>query len=183
MPVLRNRLLARVIAPASEPLTLSETKLYLRVDHGDEDSFIADLVTAARMVAEHWMKRSLITQSWKLAYDDMIDDDVYLPMGPVIDVSTVTIVNRDQSTEIVDTALYSLNAAKNIIRPESTILGYRIEIEYVAGYGSAASIPKPIKQGLLAHIAHMYDYRKGEYDTVIPDVSARLYMPFRELGL
>jgi uncharacterized phiE125 gp8 family phage protein len=183
MTVLRNRLLARIVAPASEPLTLSETKLYLRVDHPDEDSFIADLVTSARMVAEHWMKRSLITQTWKLAYDDYIDDDVYLPMGPVASVSHITVVNRDESSELVDPDLYSLNAARNMIRPESTLLGYRIEITYVAGYGNASNVPRPIKQGMLNHIAHMYDNRKGEYDTTIPDLSARLYMPFRELGL
>ncbi|MDX2113691.1 MAG: head-tail connector protein [Alphaproteobacteria bacterium] len=183
MTVLRNRLLARIVAPAGEPLTLTETKLYLRVDHPDEDSLIADLITAARMVAEHWMKRSLMTQTWKLAYDDYIDDDVYLPMGPVSDVVSVVAIERDGDSAIIDPELYSLNAAKNILRPETSLIAHRIEISYLAGYGGASSVPRPIKQGLLAHIAHMYDHRNGQYDSVIPDLSARLYMPYRELGL
>src|SRR5688500_13257611 len=37
-PDLKNRLLSRITAPAAEPLTLSETNSYLRVDHTDEDS-------------------------------------------------------------------------------------------------------------------------------------------------
>jgi len=183
MVILRNRLLARVVAPAGEPLTLTETKLYLQVDHPDEDSFIADLITSARMVAEHWMKRSLMTQTWKLAYDDYIDDDVYLPMGPVSELVSVVLVDRDGDTLLVADDAYHLNAAKNIFHPESSLLAHRIEITYLTGYGNASTVPRPIKQGMLAHIAHMYDHRKGDYDAMIPDLSARLYMPYRELGL
>src|SRR5688572_29997630 len=83
----RNRLLTRVSAPASEPLTLAEAKLYLRVDHTNEDALIGDMIVAARMTAESWLKRSLISQAWKLSYDDGIPDIVWLPMGPVSSIT------------------------------------------------------------------------------------------------
>ena len=36
----RNRLLSRTVAPAAEPLTLAEVKLYLRLDHYHEDTLL-----------------------------------------------------------------------------------------------------------------------------------------------
>ena len=66
----RERRLERITAPASEPVTLAEAKLYLRVDGTSEDSLISDLIVAARLSEETWLKLSLITHSWKLVYKD-----------------------------------------------------------------------------------------------------------------
>jgi uncharacterized phiE125 gp8 family phage protein len=179
----RNRLLARVVAPANEPLTLSETKLYLRVDDTSSDSLINDLITASRMMAEHWLKRSLITQTWKLVYDDYVPDQVTLPMGPVGSISSVVTIGRDNSTQTMDSDLYYLNASKNTIIFDSMVVGFKVEITYTAGYGNAAAVPKPIKQGMLAHIADMYDNRGMGCNSALPELSTMLYMPFREICL
>lgn len=58
-----------VTAPAVEPMNLDEAKTYLRVEHNDEDEFIAGLVVAARSAAEDFTGRALITQTWKLLLD------------------------------------------------------------------------------------------------------------------
>ncbi|MBY0407045.1 MAG: head-tail connector protein, partial [Rickettsiales bacterium] len=55
----RSRLLERATAPVAEPLTLAETKLYLRVSGGDEDALIGDMIASARIMAEQWLRRSL----------------------------------------------------------------------------------------------------------------------------
>lgn len=47
-----HRGLVRIVAPAAEPLTLSETKDFLRVPHDDDDSRIADMIITARTLAE-----------------------------------------------------------------------------------------------------------------------------------
>lgn len=179
----RNRLLTRITAPATEPLTLEETKLYLRITDDVEDVQVNDLIVSARMMAEQWLKRSLITQSWKLAFDDYLDACTALPMGPVQSVTSVTIVNKDTSTQVVSNTLYHLNAAKNAVVFDADVIGFRVEIIYSAGYGDAQSVPRPIKQGMLAHIASMYDFR-GEADgSAIPAQSVALYMPYREVML
>lgn len=183
MTILSNRSLMRTIAPASEPLTLSEAKSYLRIDNTHEDILIGDLIVASRMMAEHWLKRSLITQTWKLSYDDYVCDEVPLPMGPVSSISSVIVFNRDGSSQTIDPDVYVLNAAKNTILLDTALFGFRIEITYITGYGNSTAVPKPIKQGMLAHIASMYDCRGESDDSSIPRQSVGLYMPFRELCL
>jgi uncharacterized phiE125 gp8 family phage protein len=179
----RSRLLKRIMAPATEPLTLAETKLYLRVDGSEDDPLIGDLIVAARMTAEEWLKRSLITQSWKLAYDDYAHELVSLPMGPVNSVSSVVVVNRDTTTQTMDDTTYYLNAAKNTLILDTIIFGFRVEITYVTGYGDATAVPTPIKQGMLEHIAAMYDERGDINEVALPGQTMRLYMPFREVQL
>jgi len=181
--VTRNRFLQRITDPASEPLTLSDTKLYLRVDNTDDDTLITNLITAARMIAENWLRRSLITQSWKLAYDLGIPESIWLPMGPVTSLTSVVLVNMDSTTQTIDSSTYWLNAAQNALIMFGCLIGFRIEITYTAGYADADNVPMPIKQGMLAHIAAMYDNRGDAGDDVLPAQSVGLYTPYREIRL
>lgn len=56
-------------APATEPVSLVEAKLFLRVDHSEEDDLITTLITAAREMIENDILRALITQTWTLTLD------------------------------------------------------------------------------------------------------------------
>jgi uncharacterized phiE125 gp8 family phage protein len=60
-----------VTPPASEPVSLAEAKLHLRVETGmtDDDTLISALIVAARQVVETITRRALITQVWKLVLD------------------------------------------------------------------------------------------------------------------
>ena len=178
----RNRLLTRVTAPVAEPVTLSEAKLYLRVDSSDEDTLINDLITASRLFAENWLRRSLMSQSWKIVFDLGVPESVWLPVGPVVSVASVVVINQDGSTQTMDSSSYWLNAAQNAIVMNGMLTGFKIQITYNTGYGDATAVPKPIKQGMLTHIAAMYDSR-GEMGADLPNAAVALYTPFREVRL
>ena len=176
-----NRGPVRVVAPAAEPLTLSETKEFLRVPHNDDDSRIADMIITARSLAEQWMKRSLVTQSWKLTFADSICGTIRLPMGPVQSITSVVSISAGDVSTTIPTTAYALSASKDAIVVGSIISGYRIDVTYAAGYGAASVMPKPIKLGMLQHIAAMFD---GQMTLApIPDAVLGYYMPFRELML
>ena len=57
-------------APVAEPLTLDETRAFLRVEHADDDALITSLITAARLQAEAETRRAFVTQTWRMAFDD-----------------------------------------------------------------------------------------------------------------
>jgi uncharacterized phiE125 gp8 family phage protein len=179
----RERLLERISAPATEPITLAEAKLYLRVDSSSEDNLITDLIVAARMSAEAWLKNSLISQSWKLVYNDYLDREIILPMPPIVNIGSVVVVNRDTTTQTISPTNYYLNAAKNKLLFDNYISGFSIEIIYNTGYGTATQVPSPIKYGILAHIAAMYDERGLMGQVNLPPQVSALYSPFRELSL
>jgi len=64
-----RRSLKRTIAPASQPVTLTEAKAYMRVDGTDDDTLITDLIEAATDFVESYLRRALITQTWRLTLD------------------------------------------------------------------------------------------------------------------
>lgn len=182
--VTRNRLLKRIAAPLIEPVTLAEAKTYLRVDDTNSDDLINDLITAARMVAESWLRRALISQSWQLAYDYGIPNCVWLPMGPVDSITSVVLVNRDTTTVTLDPASYWLSAAQNALMFDSMQIAFQVQITYASGYGSnATDVPKPIKQGMLSHIGAMFDSRGEDGTVALPEQAIALYLPFREVRL
>jgi uncharacterized phiE125 gp8 family phage protein len=183
----RSHLLKRVLAPVGEPVSLAEAKLYLRVDSTTEDALISDLIIAARMSAESFLKSALITQVWKLTYNDYVDGRVELQMKPVQNVASVVIIARDGGTQTVSSANYYLNASRTKLIFDSQITGFAIDITYNAGYGTAAQIPPPIKYGILAHIAALYDARGLSNELLgqenLPLQVSSLYAPYREVVL
>lgn len=60
-----------VAGPLTEPVTLSEAKLHLRVDNSftDDDMLISGLIIAARQHCENITRRALISQQWKMTGD------------------------------------------------------------------------------------------------------------------
>ena len=181
MPTPQHRALVRLAAPATEPVTLTEVKSHLRIPHADDDSRLTDMIVTARNLAEQWLKRSLVTQSWKISLNEYALATTSLPMGPVQSITQVAYIARDGDVLIMDSNLYALNAAKDAIIFDNTPTGYQIDISYVAGYGAASVVPRPIKLGILEHISAMVDGTTTF--APMPDHVLGFYMPFRELRL
>jgi uncharacterized phiE125 gp8 family phage protein len=181
MTLHRHRGLVRISAPAAEPLTLIETKEFMRIDSSDDDARINDMIIAARTLAEQWLKRSLVTQHWKLSLADCATSGTRLPMGPLQSIASVITTSAAGVTTTLDPSAYAISPAGDAMMLDGTLYADRIDISYIAGYGASGQVPKPIKLGLLQHVAAMYDGTAAM--SPIPDPVLAMYMPFRELSL
>jgi uncharacterized phiE125 gp8 family phage protein len=170
-----------IAAPQIEPITLTEIKLYLRIDSNDENNLLNNLIKAASQTAEEFLGKSLITQTWQLQYDYYTPACVNLPRGPVQEIAEVNIVAADFNVTTLAPSAYRLSAGNAQIIFEAAPMGQLVQIQYIAGFGDAAAdVPEPIRQGIAQHVAHMYENR-GLTD--LPISSRGLYSAYKTIRM
>jgi uncharacterized phiE125 gp8 family phage protein len=163
-------------AAASEPVTSSEAKAHLRVDHSDEDTKIAALIAAASRHVEKYCGVRFITQTIVMKCDSF-DDFSRLADGPVASITSITYLDSDGATQTLSTDVYELRLdgyeAAIILKYSqswpTTRLGSQITVTAVVG---AAAAPDDVKAAILLLIGTLYDNRAGvtvgEMPAVLP---------------
>ena len=152
--------------PSSEPVSLAEAKNFLRITDADDDALIISLILAVRQKAETWTRRLLITQTWTL-WQDSIPEGFTLsiphsPLQSVIRIQSYDLANAvsifDSASYLVDSSSTPGRVALNDAQSLSTALRRinALEVEFVAGFGDASSVPEPIKQGILQWIKLLF---------------------------
>jgi len=183
--------------PAIEPVTLDDVKLFLRIEHDDDDDVLAALIAAARVHVEAQTRRALITQTWRLTRDVWPAGGV-LPILPVPlqEVTAVAVYRADGTMQTIDVDNFHVDtvSAPAILAfergalPAPGRLAGGIEIDIEVGYGDAAAdVPAPLRQSIRLLVAHWYENRaiiaaSGEVAKMPASVSS-LIAPFRVLSL
>ena len=72
-------------APTSEPVTLAELKLHLRVEDNTDDDLITEIGKAARLWVEKATGRQLMPATWQMTLDSFPGGDgiILLPRPPI----------------------------------------------------------------------------------------------------
>lgn len=153
-------------APAEEPLSLSDAKLFLRIDHDDEDILVAHLVSAARAHVEKMSGYRLMMQTWRLVLDAWPDDGIItLPLTPVREITEARLRARDGSAVMLDTGSWLLDSATRRIHVAETCAVLRpfagIEIDIVFGHETADDVPTALVQAMRLLVGHWYENRAG----------------------
>lgn len=187
-----------VTAPATEPVSVSDTKLFLRVDGDDDNTLITSLIATARRACEEYTKRAFITQTWKLFLDRFpLDDDanwmeqlfgmetpraIQLSRQPIQSVTSIKTTNTGNTQSTVAPATYTLDQSGGRILlndgsswPSDLRADAAVEITTVNGYGDAAAVPEPIKQAILQYVGTMYNTRQCGS---LPDGAKELLAPY-----
>jgi uncharacterized phiE125 gp8 family phage protein len=177
-----------VAPPASEPISLAEAKLFLRVTHDAEDDLISAMITAAREAVEVYSGRVLITRRVIETFDQWRFDPggaVRLSVAPATEVHDIRVASADGGMDPLDPDDYALvSAPAPRIKfsggpppsPMSSIAG--IEIEYEAGHGgSAQDAPEVLRQAIRLALAAAYEDRAGVAG--LPEAAKALVAPFR----
>jgi uncharacterized phiE125 gp8 family phage protein len=150
--------------PAVEPLSLTEAKRVLRIDHADDDAVVVSLIKAARQRIEGRTGRALITQGWRIVMDAWPwGGRVALPVMPAQAVTAVRVFNALGVAQTFTPPVYRLVPGTEpplldvsaVPAPGKARDG--IEIDVTAGYGPAASdVPEPLRQAMRLMVAHAY---------------------------
>ncbi len=171
-----------ITAPAAEPLSLAQVKLFLRIEHTDEDSLLPIFIKAAREAAEQQLGRSLITQSQRAYISDPCSTLIALPRGPVQSIQTVAFEDGDGNQVTLDAGLYRLLETRDVLQLDSVPTASTLIVTYVTGYGDGAEdVPSIIRQGILHHVAAFYESR--ETHAPMPEAVKAYYQPYREVRL
>jgi uncharacterized phiE125 gp8 family phage protein len=188
----------------SEPVTLAEAKLHLRVDLSNDDALITAMISAAREMVERYTSRTLIYTAYRLTMDNW-PYDIELPRSPAIEAAANLVTGIAYITPRIryydgdgnqQTMTYAAgdfevlldNNPPLLVLPPSGIWPVTyplqrgaIEIDWIAGYGSASTgIPELLRLAIMMLVAHWYEHREavGSFGSEVPlavDSVLRLY--------
>ena len=165
-------LLESVTAAApEEALKLAEVKAHLRVDHTDDDDYIAELIKTAFAQAEARTWRALLSQSWRLYLDRFPtgDREIKIPKPPLVTVDSIKYQDSSDVQQTWADTNYVVDIVKEPARvypetnanyPTTYIKRKAVEIEFTCGY---SSVPDPIKHWMKIWIADAYDVLRQSY--------------------
>lgn len=112
--------------PVGEPVTVAQVKQHCRIDSSADDELLAGYLTAARVMAEGYLSRALLTQTllWTVRPSSMLRSEqsrllgpLELPRAPVQAIeAVVTLDEWGNGTTVL--------AAPLPVTPPAVILGY-----------------------------------------------------------
>lgn len=185
----------RISKPVLPAVTLDQAKAHLRITADDDDAVLTSLVEAAIDFLERDTGMSLINQTWRFWFDEIIDD-LMLPINrrPVVDVISLTAYDASGQATQVEADSYFLNtvtvparlrlAADNDWR----VAANGMDVDIRAGFGeTGADVPNSLRQAVLCLVAHWYEFRSAfdakDQPVSIPDAYTRLIKPWRRMGI
>lgn len=144
------------------------------------DPEISALIKAARAMAESITRRVFVSQTWDFSLDRFPCWDLYIPLSPVQEISSISYIDENGDTQTLDPSLYKVDTASMPARitpafgqvwPSTRWENNAVTIRFVAGYGAASAVPDGIKSWMLLRIKHYMD-NKG------PVVTGTIVSPF-----
>lgn len=188
-----------VSAAASDPVSLAEAKLHLRVDGSEDNTLIEALIGAAVDFATRFLGRALIDQTWDLYLDAFPDDDaaIKIPLPPLIEVLGVYYLDAAGAEQTLAEAAYVVDAYGDPGRvlliatgswPTPKETANALRVRFRAGYIDASvspaedRVPAAIKAAILLMVGDLYANREETIAGVISSASftvERLLRPYR----
>lgn len=174
-------MLTKLADAAIEPLTVAEVRDHLRADPSEPDTYMASLITVARIDAENRLQRTLIDTQWRVTLDSF-PPEIQLPMPRILSVDEVRYVDTAGVEQVILPANYALD---NIREPGWLVPTFgqdwpgtrdqinAVRVTYRAGYATGtdaqkrAAVPMPIKQWMLLCIGQLYELRERTVTGII----------------
>jgi uncharacterized phiE125 gp8 family phage protein len=180
--------------PAAEPLSLAETKAFLRIETAEDDPLIAAFISAARLHVEAQTGLALVTQSWRMVLDYWpASGRIAVRPAPLQALAAARAFDFDGEVRAIDIQAFVADASTSTLCfkpgavPLPTRIAAGIELDFSAGFGDAANdVPEPLRQAIRLLVAHWHENRAvvaGAELAPVPPNAAALVAPYRMLPL
>ena len=161
-----------VTAATKEPVLVEEAKNHLRVDIAEDDDLIDGYITTARQDMEEKYGVAFVTQTWDL-YLDAFPGGSELAIGkwPLASVTSIKYTDEDGNESTYSSDDYLVDAVsqpgKVVLKsssswPSDTLQEVNaVVVRFVAGFGDATDVPRPVRQAVLLLVGDMYENREN----------------------
>lgn len=154
-----------------EPVSLSEAKAQARVVHTADDTLISRLISAAREQVEKDTGLAIAERTWRLKRDQFLNSEDHIPL-PRVPLASVQSIKYQDASDVQLTwssANYEVDAGRgavllkyNATWPATRAGRNALEINFTAGYASAAAVPELVNHAILLLVAHWYAHPEAE---------------------
>ena len=183
-------------APTSTVISLSEAKAFLRIDsdYDDDNTYITSLINVATQVVEEFTRRRLMTQTYKIFYDEF-PPYIDLQVGDVASVSGIKYFDESNTQVTLHSSNYDVDTKVRPGRiyesedgdfPNTYERPNAVEVEFIVG-GTASDVPAPIVQAIYIIVGRYYENRQdvvmGTQVNELPLMVDHLLTPYRLLEL
>lgn len=167
----------KILSVKPEPQTifsLENIKTYLRISDEYDNGWILELIDAAISAAENFLRITIIEKTVHTRFDSPYEK-IKLPLIPVSNVIAVNI-HKEEHEILLSQDEYEVH--KDILLLKKPPSYNFLSVKYIAGYKNGF-LPASVKQGIMLHIAQMYDSR-GTNSSISTEMQS-LYQPFRRI--
>lgn len=151
--------------PSDEPVTLADLKDQLRVDHTDEDAFLAMKISTARRHIENLTGLTLARATFEVALDAFPRAEIEIPKNPLVSVESIRFIAPGGAELTVAPNLYVVDTVSErgwIVPveawPQTMRLINAVRVRFVAGYDEA---PETLREAVLQLAAWWYENREA----------------------
>ena len=160
--------------PVIEPVTVQEASRHCRVDEDIPDYFLIEgFITASRQSIEEYLRRQLLTATWKYSLD-RFPNLIKLPRPPAQSVTMIEYIDENEQLQTLDPSQYQVDVASEPARvmvakgqswPSTSFEVFnKVQITYVAGWTNPTLIPPPIRLGVSMLVGDLYEHREARLD-------------------
>ncbi len=163
-------MLTKVAGNVELPVSVENCKLDLKIQHNADDTLLEDYIAAAAALVggkSGIVGKVLTAESWDLKLSSA-SGCVVLPLSPVQSIVSINYFDVDNQAQTLDVANFYLYGDEDsaLIEPKTGVVWPAvyarrdaITIRFVAGFGTAADIPKNITRAIRLIVAHWYENR------------------------
>ncbi len=155
----------RDTAPETEPVSLDDAKLHLRMvpdDDSEDMAIVEPLIVAAREYVEGVTGRTIANRQITACAALSAGETLRLPRPPVVELVGARYMREDGAWADLPDGMYTADAMAGTLTlkrmPEDALKQAGIQIQYEAGY---ATPPMALRQAMLLLIGHWYQNREA----------------------